>query len=225
MKAWIVRLSIASAALFPLACGDDDGSDGPSDPSAGAGGTENPGGSGGTPSAGAGGTPSAGAGGMEPVTCEPPAPPAIRAGGEGGAAAVGGAGNGGAGTETSAGSGNDGGSEGLDPLVIAGEYTDNFGGDHTITSAEWLSGGFAFNISAFDNEEQWVLARNDQENAVFPCLWSRFDWTESDGKLYFCQSAFAAESVEAAAAVLRPDTTAPSTRGCGAFAWSELIAK
>jgi hypothetical protein len=211
MKAWIVRLSIASAAFLPLACGDDDGSDGPRDPSAGAGGTESPDGS--------GGTPSAGTGGAEPVTCEPPTPPVIASGGtdDGGSGGTGG--SGGSGDDSDA-------DESVEPLVIAGEYTDNFGGEHAITSAEWLSGDSVFHVSAFDNEEQWVLARNDQENEFSPCLWSRFDWTESDGKLYFCQSAFDADSLAAAAAVLRPDTTAPSTRGCGGeFAWSELIAK
>ena len=121
--------------------------------------------------------------------------------------------------------GSDGGGE--DDLAIAGSWTDGFGGDHVITNETWSSygGSSVFNISKYDNDTYLVLAQNDASNEYFPELWSRFDWTtDSMGQLWYCQTAYDAESEEAATNATPPDATDPATGGCSGFSWSSLTA-
>lgn len=222
MKAWLIRLSIASAVSFAIACGDDDSpppDEVHTDPEAGSGndvGSGNEGGSGNSNNEGGSGNKAgsgnsdneggsgdeagAGSGGAPGLQCEPPARPASGEGGEGGA---------------------DAGAE----IALVGEYEDDFGSDHVITASSWTIGTSVFHISAFDNEAGWAVARNDQGNEWSPCLWSRFDWVETDSKLYLCQTAFDAESEEAALEADAPDASKPTQTGCSGFPWSELIAK
>jgi hypothetical protein len=110
-------------------------------------------------------------------------------------------------------------------LAIDGSYTDAFDGHHTVTASAWLMGESAFHVAAFHNEEHWLIARNDEANEFSPCLWSRFDWVESEGALYFCQTAFDAPSEDAARKTEAADPSDPGTTGCGNFPWSELTAQ
>jgi hypothetical protein len=210
MNRWIFRaLILFLGANLALACGDDD------DDGTGSGGSVGKGGSagkGGASSSGGGasegGAPGSGGGGApEPVTCDPPTPPDV-GGGEGGAGGSGGA-------EASRGAASE--SEGL---AIAGTYLDEFDGEHEITNAVWINYG-TYNISQFDNEERYVIARNDEENSLNPCAWSRFDWTYDGDDLYYCQSAFAAES-ERAALDTEPADADDLEEGCSGFPWSKL---
>jgi hypothetical protein len=113
-----------------------------------------------------------------------------------------------------------------DSLEIVGSYTDGFGGTHDITETTWTQGGFGepsvFHIASFDNEAGNVIAENDAANEFSAGLWSRFDWTEVDGALWFCQSAFDAADQAAAEAATPADPAGLETDGCGGFAWSEL---
>jgi hypothetical protein len=211
MNRWILKASVLFlAGNLALACGDDE-----DDGNTGTGGSAGKGGSGGSAGEGEGGTPESGSGGgggaPEPVTCAAPTPPDVGSGegGAGGGDAVGGGG----GTASV--------SEGL---AIVGSYTDDFDGEHTITNATWTSGGSVYNISQFDNEANYVIARNDEGNEYSPCAWSRFDWTESEGDIYFCQSAFAAES-EDAALETEPADAEDLEEGCSGFPWSKLSAQ
>jgi hypothetical protein len=200
MNRWILRASVLFlAARVVVACGDDedDGNVTGAGGSAGKGGSSSAGGGageGGTPEPGTGG----GGGAPASAMCEAPTPPDTEAeGGAGGAAPV------------------------ADSLTIVGSYTDNFDGEHVITNATWTSGSSVYNISQFDNDEGYVIARNDESNAFSPCAWSRFDWTESEGDLYFCQSAFAAETEDAALETEPADAT-DLEKGCSGFPWSQL---
>jgi hypothetical protein len=217
---------LSSALCWAAACADgDDNSDGSGGSGglagSGGGGTQTGGtpqggaGTGGTQAGGAGGAAGEGQAGTPGITCEPPEPPLV---GAGGASGAGGAGSG-AGGEAGA------------PLIssglaIAGSYVDNWDGHHMISSVAWTGGGSAYHIAAFDNAERWIVAQNDQRNEFNPCLWSRFDWTEADGVLYYCLSAYNAESQAAALATPAADSSDPATKGCGAlpgFPWTSLM--
>jgi hypothetical protein len=240
MNTWMKAASFASALCLAFACGDDD------DNQAGTGGSHSTGGSAGNPGtggkgsagesptggatseggantggstleagAGAGGagaasgaggtTPEGGAGGK--IACEAPPPPIVGdAGGAGGGAGAGG----------------EGGASASGQLAIVGAYTDNFSGSHTVTSSEWVSGSSTYHISAFSNAAHFIVAQNDQGNTYNPCLWSRFDWTEANGKLYYCATAYNAVTEAAALATPAADATDPETGGCGSFQWTEL---
>ena len=110
----------------------------------------------------------------------------------------------------------------LEPLPIRGEYVDGFGGSQTITETTWMSGTARFDISDYSVDERWVVAQNAATNEYNPDLWSRFEWAEAEGTLWFCQVAYNAETEADALAAGPADASDPSTSGCGGFAWSSL---
>jgi hypothetical protein len=226
MNRWIFKASVLFlAGNLALACGDDE-----DDGNTGTGGSAGEGGSGGgSAGEGEGGTPEPGSGGgggsPEPVTCSAPTPPDVGGGegGAGGSGALGGAGGAEAVGGGDAVGGNGAGGTGpvSEGLTIVGSYTDDYEGEHAITNATWTTRDSVYNISQFDNEAGYVIARNDEGNEFSPCAWSRFDWTESEGDLYFCQTAFAAESEEAALET-EPADPEDLEEGCSGFPWSKL---
>src|SRR4051794_29424793 len=194
MKSWLLCVSLVSISLGFAACSGDDDDNPGTGGGAGTGGSSNMAGSGGK--GGSGGASEAGASGAAgaagaPVMCDPPAPPTIGEGGATGAAGASAGGEGGTPAAAGASAGGEGGTPAAAGasgvslgVAIAGKYADAFGGKHEITNSEWKSDSAIYHISQFDNAGQFLIARNDQTNQYNPCLWSRFDWTTSKGKLY-----------------------------------------
>jgi len=118
------------------------------------------------------------------------------------------------------GAGGGGGADG-DVLAIVGTYTDPYGGTHVITTETWTQIG-VFEITRFSNEDRWLVARGVATNEYNPCLWSRFDFANYLGSLYFCQSVFDATSEAEALAAPAADASDPTTSGCGNYPWSML---
>jgi len=126
--------------------------------------------------------------------------------------------------------------EGTDPaveaeeqgdLLILGEYADNWGSYHSVTAATWTTGyapnAAVFHIETYSNDAEYLIAENDADNAFAAGLWSRFDWTEDGGDLYYCQTAFDAASA-ADAETTEPADDGDLVEGCGGFGWTQLIA-
>ena len=107
-------------------------------------------------------------------------------------------------------------------LEIIGNYSDNFGGTHQVAQTGWVSGSFGFQIITYSNASDFLIAQNDSTNAFDPDKFSRFSWTTFQSSLYYCQRPFNAETFEAANTAPAPDTTDPSTGGCGGFSWTQL---
>jgi hypothetical protein len=110
-----------------------------------------------------------------------------------------------------------------EPLEIAGEYDDEFGGHHQITDTTWIyemdDFGATTNLMQHDNEAGWV-AGEDADNAG---TFKRFDWTyDADDVLWYCNTVFDATSLEAAIAEPLADADDPATGGCGGFPWTML---
>ena len=82
----------------------------------------------------------------------------------------------------------------------------------------------AFHYSQFSNTDQFIIAQNDDANDYNAGKWSRFDWTWTGGdtQLWFCQTAYAAESEADALGTTAADDSDPANTGCGGFAWSQL---
>lgn len=109
------------------------------------------------------------------------------------------------------------------PLDIRGDWTDNFGGTHSVREWTWNMGETGtFHVSAYSNDDRVIIAQNDAANQYNADLWSRFDWTEQEGLVYFCQTAYAAATKAEAEATEAADPTDPATTGCGGFSWSSL---
>lgn len=106
-------------------------------------------------------------------------------------------------------------------IAIAGKYIDGYDGPHTITDEVWDTGWSKFYLSLVNNKEGYALALNSDQNGYFPCMWSRFVWTEQDGELYYCQAPYGAESECAAEENKMPDTD-DLDAGCNGFSWSSL---
>ncbi len=120
--------------------------------------------------------------------------------------------------------GETGGTGGAEPLEVIGSYTDDFMGTHVVTTDSWTQSGqgapLVFQIEQFDNDADFLVAKNDDANAFNPGLYSRFDWFEDGGQLYFCQSSFDAPT--AAEAEMASADSGDLMMGCGTFAWSTL---
>ena len=115
---------------------------------------------------------------------------------------------------------------------IAGTYKDNFGNSQDIGDKVWTtageSGSSTFTYCVVENADGRLTAQNGSNNPYYPNLFSAFYWTKTDdGKLWFCQQVFDAESAEGALNAPPPDSSNPSQGGCGIpqnnFPWSELI--
>ena len=106
-------------------------------------------------------------------------------------------------------------------LDLTGNFTDNWGGSHTINSFSWNNGGSVFHIQSFDNDANWAVALNDSANSWNPDLFSKFEWTtDSNGGWFYCQSAYDAATIEDAMAAAADANDLAA--GCGGFGWSEV---
>ena len=112
---------------------------------------------------------------------------------------------------------------GTSNLAISGNWTDNWGGTHSIDTATWEDGyGSVWNISQYANGGQNIVAQNDTGNVSNAGLWSRFDWHwNGDNDLYYCQTCFDCAD-EAAALGAGPGDAIDLVSGCGGFSWSSM---
>jgi hypothetical protein len=114
-----------------------------------------------------------------------------------------------------------------DAFPLEGTWDDDWGGVHTIDTETWSmvykTGTSVFHIETITLDETWLVARNDAANAWYPNLYSRFDWTLSEGSPWYCQVAWNATDPTAAAAAAAADPTDPATSGCGGYPWNRLV--
>lgn len=106
---------------------------------------------------------------------------------------------------------------------VSGNYVDNFGGLQAVSDHFWYSGGLVFEICSVDNAARRLVAHNNALNGYNPDKFSRFEWTKSDNRLWYCQSVYDAATEQKAASAPPADASHPATGGCGAFPWSTLI--
>jgi len=107
-------------------------------------------------------------------------------------------------------------------LEIEGEWTDDFMGTHSITTATWTqtfgADTFGYTIATFDNDGDTLVAESDDD-----ATWAKFQWSPATaGSVYYCQVAFGEATQADAEAVAAADATEPATGGCGMFPWTLL---
>jgi hypothetical protein len=108
-----------------------------------------------------------------------------------------------------------------------GEFQDDYGGRHTISTTLWVHRPRArYHIRRWNVAQQYLIAQNDSSNASDPGRWTRIDWmTLSSMPPYtwaFCLSAYAAATAAAAEStqIARRDT--PRT-GCNGFPFTRMM--
>lgn len=110
---------------------------------------------------------------------------------------------------------------------IVGHYQDDYGATHYISNQTWIISGQGDTDSEFalvelSNQNRWLLGHNDALNEYSPDLYSRFDWTvDEDGGLWYCQTTYDAESLDAARDTEPADPNDLET-GCSGFPWSSM---
>jgi hypothetical protein len=125
------------------------------------------------------------------------------------------------------------GCESAETIAIAGNYVEKFMDtvvtEHSITADSWsqtfvgpMGTTIVYALGEFDNDTKYVLASIAADDGT--TTWSRFDWTEHDGKTWYCTSVFGATS-EADAKAGSADASDPANGGCGMFGWSALEAQ
>jgi hypothetical protein len=92
-----------------------------------------------------------------------------------------------------------------------------------VSPFEWVSfSGDAYSISQYSNDDGWIVAQNNSQNAYFPELWSKFEWTtDADGEYYYCQSTYAENTEAEAIAAIGADMS-DLQGGCSGFSWTGL---
>lgn len=116
---------------------------------------------------------------------------------------------------------------GQGPMSLTGQWVDSFGQSQSFVDGIWTLdtgefGIFTGTIESYSNAEEYFISLNAEDNGDTAGLYSRVDWTWSDGAFFYCQTAFDAADAAAAEAVERADDSDPANAGCGDFAWSEL---
>jgi hypothetical protein len=107
--------------------------------------------------------------------------------------------------------------------IIKGIYVDNFGGLQGISASFWISGDAVFEVCSVDNGSSRIIAMNNLRKGYNPGKFSRFEWTKSANRLWYCQIVYDAPSAAAATSAPPANASTPAQGGCGNFAWSELI--
>ncbi len=118
---------------------------------------------------------------------------------------------------------------------IVGYYTDNFGGYQLVGRSLWISGGshgeLLFHNCAVHDGEKYLIAQNDATHGWNPNEYSRFEWTNSGGSLWYCQQVFSAKTEREAGDLTthpKADGSDPGANGCGAqgqHPWTKLTPK
>jgi hypothetical protein len=101
---------------------------------------------------------------------------------------------------------------------------DDYGGLQAVSPNFWYSGGLVFETCSVDNAGHKLVAYNNlRDDAPNAGKFSRFEWTRSGNKLWYCQVVFEAATEQDAQSAPAANPANPATGGCGNFAWSELI--
>lgn len=119
-----------------------------------------------------------------------------------------------------------------DGPTITGLYVDDFGGWHSVGKEAWImpspEAQLIFHICSIDAAKHFLIAQNSPGNERYALKFSRFEWAEQNGQLFYCQQVFdAATPAEAADLTKYPaaDPSDANDTGCGKngkFAWSQL---
>jgi hypothetical protein len=107
-------------------------------------------------------------------------------------------------------------------ISLAGGYTDQWDTDHLVGWDAWIQGDSEYHLIQWNSAEGWAVAHNGADNAFNPGLFSRFDWVEDAGSLWYCQTAYAAADETTALETPAADPTDPAASGCEGFGWTNL---
>ena len=115
----------------------------------------------------------------------------------------------------------------IESVEISGSYIDGYNTEHVVGNETWVStynsSSSTYHILEFNNNEQYIRALNG-DDTFSPGTYSLFEWVEVQGVLYYCQTAYDAESLESLKSLTGSDKSDPENGGCGdyGFPWTVL---
>lgn len=112
------------------------------------------------------------------------------------------------------------------PANLAGDFTDDYNIRYTINDTLWIQHpNIKYHIIRVNNNEQYLIARNDTNNPSEAGLYTRIDYREFQNmesyKWGFCLSVYNAKTEKEALANGGADRQNPKT-GCGGFPFSRM---
>jgi hypothetical protein len=111
------------------------------------------------------------------------------------------------------------------PAFVLGAFSDDYDGRYTISPGLWTHGSRArYHILKWNVAEQYLIARNDENNPSDMGLYTRIDWMPLDMKPFtwaFCMTAFKAPTADSAEATRVAKREVPRT-GCSGFPFSRM---
>jgi hypothetical protein len=117
-----------------------------------------------------------------------------------------------------------GGAPAAEPSELLGEWSNNFGGDESITATAWNTS----RIAAYDNDANVVYTQLPPNDAYNPDKFTKIVYTEpQNDSFYYCWVEFSLDTLEAAqASPASADASSPDTGGCGgSFPWTKATKK
>jgi len=112
------------------------------------------------------------------------------------------------------------------PQAFVGDFIDSWGTHHNVRQGVWkTAAGSAFSsyeLTRYNNVGGYLIGQNGADNEWSPDLWSRFDLHNDGSDWWYCQTAFAADSEQAAHDTPAADSSDLGGEGCGGFSWTSL---
>lgn len=112
------------------------------------------------------------------------------------------------------------------PSKLLGNFEDDYGITYTINDSVWTQHpGMKYHLLKYDSEEQYFIAKNDNNNPGETGLYTRIDimyFTNMEPWRWgFCLTAYKAKTFEEAVSTQSADRNNPK-KGCGGFPFSRM---
>jgi hypothetical protein len=112
------------------------------------------------------------------------------------------------------------------PAFVLGSFQDDYGINYAISDTLWFQKeSVKYHILEWNQQEQWVLAKNDLLNPSEPGKYTRIDYRQFEKmepyKWGFCYTVYDADTKEKALKALSADRANPK-KGCNGFPFSRL---
>lgn len=106
----------------------------------------------------------------------------------------------------------------LEPIAIRGSWNLPESIGLEITKTTWTASSVSGSIAAFHNDDMYTVVNYSPDFTVTD-QHIRYDWAESGGQMYLCETSTMPGTLAEAEALARPDDSAPTTAGCEPLGW------
>ncbi len=109
-------------------------------------------------------------------------------------------------------------------MLVVGTFVDDYDISYEISESVWAQGTTRYNVQAWHNGDQFLIAQVDPSHATDGGKWVRIDWMplrSGDFTWAFCYTVYDATNAAEAASRAPADRSNPRT-GCGGYPFSRM---